>query len=144
MKNHLYFHSSNLDQLKYLKEDIDFYNISQYSDKESSNRLQYEYGKIETQINSLHLIVGCPPQKNCPWCSGESQIVMHSKSEITGSSSFCVRCNKCGSQGPVLNITRSAMSEKEMEEFNALLWNRYNRRVPWDKGFINPYEGQNK
>jgi hypothetical protein len=34
MKNHLYFHSSNLDQLKYLKEDINFYNIAQYSNKE--------------------------------------------------------------------------------------------------------------
>ena len=142
MKKHLYFHSSNLEQIRVLKEDPGFESVCEYSEYEYSLISKYEYGRIKTSQNYYHFIFGNPPQKKCPWCPCVNTVFIIDKSESRSEpDKLHVECANCSARGPVFNINSQMLEDENLFEYcKAALLERWSTRAPWDKDFINRYE----
>jgi len=136
MKKHLYFHSSNLEQIREIKKDANFEPYYEYGPMpDKMNQHQYEYGRIKTDTNYYHFIMGNPRQEGCPWCGGTAEIIEGITSSISPRK-YCIQCMRCGARGPTLNVNTD---QAENPEVVALLWQRFETRRTWDDSFINPY-----
>lgn len=141
MRKHLYFYASNLEQVKALREDDQFESVHEYSSYEFQFALRNEYGRIKTNQNYYHLLVGGMQQEHCPWCGHFAQIIKVHEHVFMQRAIYCIQCTQCGARGPTLNIdTNVENDETVMSHFNDLLWSRYKHRRAWDDGFKNQYE----
>jgi len=150
MKKHLYFHTSNFDQIQSLREDANFKSYVEYNNYEKELMSQYEYGLIETNQNYYHFIFGSPPQKNCPWCSGyliDFKIDKYQENDISFTYfnyvKLYIECKNCLARSPILNINLQAKEDKKFfEHCKEILLKKWSERIPWDKDFINKYENK--
>lgn len=142
MRKHLYFNSSNMEQIRELKDDPAFEFAHEYPPiPDRQHQHQYEYGRLKTAKNYFHFIMGNPPQDGCPWCAGPCEIIESIPQTQLTLAKFCVQCKQCGARGPTLNVSNSQIEKAEVySEIVALLWQRFKTRRPWDHGFINRYE----
>lgn len=142
MRNHLYFYSSNLEQIKSLKEDDQFQLVPEYNEWDANQKsFRNEYGRIKTKKNFYHFLFGRLSQTNCPWCGGLPELKKVYEDICLKRSVYCIHCSKCDARGPSLNIDMNLEKEENfMEECKSLIWNRYNTRRAWDENFVNPYE----
>ncbi len=141
MRKHLYFHSSNFDQIKELRHDLSFESVIEYPPiPDRINQHQYEYGRIKTATNYYHFIFGNLQQEGCPWCGGPGEIIEGISTNISPKK-FVIQCKQCGARGPIMNVSHTCVENREVyHEIVALMWQRFKTRRPWDHGFINRYE----
>ena len=143
MRKHLYFHSSNLECTRQLKDDSLFQPAYMYSDV---NLFQNEYGRIRTPDTYFHLLLGNVPQKGCPWCKGKTKIVKINKPDpydLLAYSEYCTQCFGCGARGPVIKVNPQIEDDQRaMKELFDLMNKRFAHRRAWDENFVNPYEGE--
>jgi len=141
MRKHLYFYVSNLEQTKEIRNDDRFEPVPEYDSYELPLTSRNEYGRIKTNQNYYHILVGKLEQEGCPWCGHFAQIVKVDEDVFMQRAIYCIQCTKCGARGPMLNIDVNVENnETVMSHFNDLLWTRYKHRRPWDDGFKNHYE----
>lgn len=141
MKKHLYYYSSNLDNLKDLREDDQFESVPEYNQLEISLVSRNEYGRIKTEQNYYHFLVGRLSQTNCPWCGALPELMKIHEHSFLMRSVYCIQCTQCGARGPTLNIVMNhEHDENMMDHYKKFMWDRYNHRRAWDDGFNNPYE----
>ena len=144
MKKHIYLHTSNLNYKRDIKDDRNFEPCIHYSVKDYQKISKYEFGRINTNENYIHIIMGNIPQENCPWCGSIPKLIKLPDEEIRDillPSKYCIQCYTCGSRGPVLNVNcTSEQNSPYMEEMENLIKRRYERRNQWDHDFINPYD----
>ena len=144
MRKHIYLHTSNFNIINDLNEDDDFEKQYNYDPISFSKLHEYEIGRLKTDQNYYHIVLGNLKQENCPWCGGPAQVCSDFKCKIIQSSSYFIKCMQCGSTGPRLNVSESSeINKQEFEEVIDLLWQRYIRRRPWDDTFVNPYGNLN-
>ncbi len=136
MKEHLYFQSSNLEYSRFLQDDVNFEPIHEYDLIDFQKITPYEWGRIKTGNNYIHLILGTILNNNCPWCKEEPYLKKVLDGDLFNFSQFCLVCPNCGSRGPVLNV-RSDIEPKTIafNQWFDLLNARYARRLSWDHGF---------
>lgn len=141
MRKHIYLYFSNLDQLRDLRDDEKFEPSHEYTIHNYNLILRNEYGRITTNANYYHILVGKLEQEGCPWCASPAEVVKLAVSNSLGFTVYCIQCMKCGARGPSLNISQTMHENPEMfDEYMKLLWQRYKHRRAWDEGFQNPYE----
>lgn len=145
MRKHLYFHSSNMEQIRAIKDDPAFEFCHEYPPlPDRQHQHQYEYGRIKTAKNYYHFIFGNPQQEGCPWCGGPGEIIEGIKDSLSPQK-FVIQCMQCGARGPVMNVAQSSVENREVyHEIVAIMWQRFKTRRPWDHGFINRYEQINE
>jgi hypothetical protein len=137
---HLYFHSSNFDCTRFMREDPDFEGCYMYDPFSVEKMLPTEYGRIVTRKNTYHLLLGTMEQKGCPWCGSEGVIQSRNDFAMIGYALYWVQCHKCGARGPAMSVIDEVrFDEKAMEEFHKLLIHRFHYRRTWDSDFVNPY-----
>lgn len=140
MKKHIYLHSSNLENMRALRDDADFQPLYGYPHDEAHRSSRHEYGRIKTRDNFYHILLGNMEQKGCPWCKGDVEVRNSITSVEFGWCAYWIQCDACGARGPKLNIVESITNDpKDMEEIMNLLWHRFNHRRQWDEDFHNPY-----
>lgn len=74
MRKHIYVHTSDLDVLRDINEDSAFERVCNYDRIEYSKIHTNGFGRIKTDNNYYHILVGQIKQKNCPWCGSECQM----------------------------------------------------------------------
>ena len=94
MKKHIYLHTSNLDYTKELRNDDSFECTHEYPTWEFSKTHRNEYGRILTDDNSYHILIGTISQENCPWCNGKANI-RNILSTNPMCSRYCIECENC-------------------------------------------------
>jgi len=140
MKKHLYFYSSDPFQTKDLRNDDMFESTPEYDHYDLARTFPNEYGRIKTDQNYYHLLIGRLTQKNCPWCGFTPELLKVYDDKMLNRSGYCIECKQCRSRGPVLNVDKAMeLNEHMMEHCIELLWNRYNHRRAWDADFVHPY-----
>ena len=140
MRKHLYFHSSNLDYIKDLKDDDLFEPACSYSYKEIEEiKNVYEYGRIKTDKNYYHLILGClsyeKKKKGCPWCHGEGELIKilpTEKSFLTIQKCF-IQCKNCKAQGPIRLINISVESDMQNSYIKEMMLQEFTDTKNWDQ-----------
>jgi len=141
MKKHIYLHSSNTDHTYDLRNDDRFESVPEYPRLEVAKTHQYEYGRIVTDKNYYHILIGKIPQENCPWCNGSVELFKISEGNIIEKSKFCLHCKICGSRGPILNLNPQMEHDRQvMAEMTDLMMQQYKNRKAWDSDLINYYE----
>ncbi len=141
MRKHIYLHTSNLNQLRDLRDDIKFEPTPHYPPDQLNLTHQNEYGRIKTHHNYYHIMVGQMKQENCPWC-GSGCVLQKTSQGIIKHSQYCMICISCGARGPILNVSQSMeYNPGEMEEITYLIKKRFETRRQWDSGFVNHFEG---
>jgi hypothetical protein len=132
MRKHIYLHTSNLDYINELNEDESFERIFEYPPYEMHKGHEYEWGRIKTHKNYYHILIGNMPQEGCPWCGSPGKVVkLNSDSDY---SSYCIKCLKCRSQGPVIIIDNMVLKdEMAFAEYESLLYLQYKIRKSWDE-----------
>ena len=141
MKKHFFLHTSDLENIKYIKEDIKFKLTFQYPEWELAKTHRNEYGRIETQQNYYHFLIGQMKQENCPWCGCGCNIEKVSESSIVSHARYCMICLYCGARGPVLNIAPTVENDPvAVEQYKMLIKQRFETRRPWDANLENVYE----
>lgn len=133
VRNHLYFHSSNFDYIEFINGDPKFEPVYQYPRSEFEDTHVNEWGRIKTESNYYHFIIGNIPQKGCPWCGIE--MVLKKLPDVNGMdySSCCMRCPNCGAMGPVIQINSQVqIDEKYFEAVKDIIARRNAVRLPWD------------
>ncbi len=141
MRKHLYFYASNLEQIRELNEDDKFEPLPHYHPHEHILASRNEYGRIKTNQNYYHFLVGRLSQTNCPWCGSLPEIIMVHEHTFLRRKVYCIQCTQCGARGPTLNVAlEMEHDDNVMNHFKSLLWDTYNHRRAWDEGFVNPYE----
>ena len=142
MGKHIYFHIGKLEYIKYLNGDPSFEISPEYECLEMGKRHRNEYGRLKSNGNFYHILVGQMQQEGCPWCGSPAKIIkLECTSRAIGFSAYCIQCVGCSSRGPVLNLRdEDCLSEKFYEEGMDILLHRYKTRRTWDVDFVNPYE----
>jgi len=144
MKNHIYLHTSNFENTRFIRNDESFFPPFNYTPQQYEKLLGNEYGIIETDDNYYHILVGSINQDGCPWCGGEAivkKLFDGTKEMPIQHSIYCMECVRCRSRGPLLNLIGSTV---DIEEYFEFMRNRYKRRLSLDSDFINPYETKTK
>lgn len=152
VRKHLYFHSSNFDQFRELRDDPMFeYDFEYPKIPDQQHQYQYEYGRIKTEKNYYHFIFGTPKQEGCPWCAGSCEIIEGVSQDAFAPIKYYIQCIECGARGPTLNVTNIHDVIRTQDKGNLIhqyiaefLWQRFKTRRPWDDGLINPYEKSNE
>jgi len=135
----MYFHSSNLDYTKYLREYDNFEHLYQYISN-CEPTYPNEYGRIKTDQAFYHILLGKISQENCPWCGGKGKLKkreMHSEEHFyfTGFDlvQYYIECIDCGSRGPILMANKGVKDDKEMQDnLESYAKQRYAYRKMWD------------
>lgn len=142
MRKHIYLHFSNLDQLRELRNDDKFERPPEYYEWVGVQKaFRNEYGRIRTNQNYYHILVGHLEQDGCPWCGSPAEVVKLGNSRVLGFKTYCIQCIQCGSRGPTLNVSETSIENTEIfQDCMERLWHRYKHRRTWDDGFQNPYE----
>ena len=136
MRKNLYFYSSNLDYLENLQRDSLFEPPHSYPYYALEKCHRHEYGRIKTDNNYFHLIMGNPLQEKCPWCNTLpvlKRINSYRSEPLTGYDSYCFECPKCGSRGPLIHITEMNIDDQTFEYIEAKIKAIYQQRIPWDQ-----------
>jgi hypothetical protein len=149
MKKHLYFHSSNFNYASDIHEDLSFCSAYKYPCSDFKKTFPNEYGRIETNENYFHFIIGSIPHKGCPWCAGETIIARSNENHTIEISlkniTYWVQCVKCGATGPKLHVSPHVEDNQEYkEDIIYCMTERFHRTNMWDHDFSNPYEDQNE
>ena len=140
-RKHLYFHSSNLEYTRELREDPHFEHSWELDPISRNKSFPYEYGRIKTNQNYIHIMIGRIPQKSCPWCGTEPFVNKIMDSDGFSCSQYCMQCPKCGSRGPIMYLSRAIEQDKSaQQEFLDFMKTRYTQRLPWDHDFKNPHD----
>lgn len=138
MKKHIYLHTSNLEHIRRLKEDLAFEPTHEYNPSEFEHSHQNEYGRIKTDQNYYHILIGHVKQKGCPWCGAPPILKKISDGSITRHAEYVMQCINCGARGPVLNVNQFMEQNKDaMSEVQSLMEHRFSHRLPWDEGLKN-------
>lgn len=133
MRNHLYFNSTNLDYIKFLRDDYLFEIVSEYPEHEANACHRNEWGRIKTANNYIHLIMGKVPDIGCPWCGSPAASRKIKDATIITPSQYCMECLICGARGPILNVIKEVeLDPRAMEEIKDLMYQRYSYRNGWD------------
>ncbi len=132
-RNSVYVNSSDLDTIKIIKNEPSFEHISQYDPYAYPKAHQNEFGRLKTPLNYYHFIIGQVHQENCPWCGGPPLLKRIKHDDGLGFSIYALECIRCGSRGPLLNVSSQRENDKEfMDECQNLMFARYKRRRTWD------------
>lgn len=137
-RKHLYFLSSKIEYSTYLDEDDEFEHVYQYPKEESLKILPNEWGRIKTKSLYIHLLLGNPEQKDCPWCGTEPILKKLPDVECCPmgpqkASRYILQCHLCGSSGPIMNLSESVENDiKKKEYFLDLMYKRYKTRRAWE------------
>ncbi len=131
--NHIYLHSSNLEQARILREDPYFQAPYEYGAYEMQRTHRNEYGRIRTPTTYYHILIGQIPQHNCPWCGIKPILKKIKESDGLSFSKYQLQCPKCEACGPTLNISpQQELNEKSMQWCTDWIQQRYQCRLPWD------------
>lgn len=131
MRRKIYVHTSNREYLESFMEDENFEPISVYDSFDYAQNLQYEYGRIKTHQNYIHLIFGKMPQDDCPWCGNECKMVRIENPDDS-LTLFC-ECIKCDSRGPSITFRQAAyFTTDHYLEIEDMVRQRFKRRRQWD------------
>ena len=130
----IYVNSSDLKIVRDLRDHRDFKPAHEYPILEYEKISRYEYGEIKTDNLTIHFIMGNPPKDNCPWCDGENVIQRTTSKCFPFYERFWCECLKCGSRGPILNVSVS-ISQENMEFYLDFIRQRYKQRISWDHNF---------
>lgn len=141
MREHLYFHSSNLDYRHYLKDMIEFEPSYLYPSRSDINKtLQNEYGRIKTQNHYIHIILGKIIHDGCPWCNSPGKLI-ESDNSTDYYKNYFLKCVNCGAQSPVLTISCNyKFDDFELTVIGDRLKYIFCNPNEWDKDFKNPYD----
>ena len=141
MKKHIYLHTSNFNDIRDLREDRKFESVFEYPAHECSRSHRNEYGRIKTDDNFYHILVGQIPQEDCPWCGCFCKIEKVGESTMSSHSIFCMICTVCRARGPILSILKSLENDNlAIEEYQRMMKQRFESRRCWDDRFQNHYE----
>lgn len=145
MKKHFYLHTSNLENAREFTEDSSFQPTYCYPYFETYVSFRNEYGRIKTDQNYYHIMLGTIRDDNCPWCGSVPNVVELSVGVDvpfnTQKIKFCMECFNCGSRGPVNTISFNDITDFQVKEHvKALIKQRYSERKQWDHDLKNPYE----
>lgn len=141
MRKHIYLHTSNLDITKHLRDDHKFEIVPEYGIYEMQLSLRNEYGRIKTDQNYYHILLGAIQQEGCPWCASPSEIKKVRDSTEFSHAVYCMQCVGCGARGPLLNVSKSIEENEEaITHITQLLNDYFKTRRAWDADFVNPYE----
>lgn len=140
MRKHIYLHTSNLEYIRDLRDDNLFQCPSEYDLKSVLKSHRNEYGRIKTNQNYYHILVGTIKQEGCPWC-GYSVSLIKLKELTDGMimlhSRYCMQCNNCGARGPILNVNQVMEGDKIlMETIESAERDRFELRRPWDENLL--------
>lgn len=143
MKRHIYLHTSNFEVTTHLNEDDQFESLPNYKPKEFLLLHQHEYGCIKTKQNFYHIILGNIKDDTCPWCNSPVELKKLGENKFTQYSHYCMKCPRCLSHGPILNVCFSAeQDQKYMDELFSFIKQRFSYRNSWDKNLVNHYENE--
>ncbi len=137
MRKHLYFYSSNLEYIKEFRDDDSFESVCQYPLEELKKCHKNEFGRIKTNQNYYHLLIGTIRNEGCPWCAAALEI---DKINVTTfSDKYFLKCINCGARGPTAFINDLIFKDEEKWVLDRLK-SIFEYRLPWDHNFVNPYE----
>lgn len=145
-RNHIYLHTSNLDCLRYLDDDDLFEHVCEYYSLEILKTHRNEYGRIKTDINYFHILIGKIRDDKCAWCNFELTIKCLYKDQDLhmqpkNYSKYCLECKNCGSRGPICNIVPEIEEDKiAFEHFVEIMKYRYSDRKYFDFELLNGKE----
>lgn len=138
---HFYVLTSNFDIATELAKEESFRHPGEYSPQDYSKLHRNEYGMLQTLLNSYHFLLGGVPQETCPWCGGAPELIRITPEPdcIYKPMKMFFKCEKCGSQGPVLYVNEY-IENKTVKIYEDLCKRRYECRMQWDYKFVNPYD----
>ncbi len=139
-RKHVYFHSSNLDYIKDIRDEDIFEPVYLYPKNELRKCHPNEFGRIKTDSLYIHLIMGSIRQDDCPWCGCNDLTVriIEDKSYDTmnpfAKDLYFIECTHCRSTGPRYYMDPMvSLNTKHKEELIQLIKMRYSNRCPWEQ-----------
>jgi hypothetical protein len=137
VKNHIYLHTSNLDFSKAFNNEELFQRPYEYDCFDIQKHHQNEFGRIITKDNYYHILLGKIRQKGCAWCECDLEIKQihvpdffpHEHNKFC----FYCECPRCKCKGPETILYINDQSKEFMEHIHALILDKYDSRIPWDK-----------
>lgn len=142
MRKHLYFHTSNLENIRELRDDVRIEGVHSYPEWEAKLAHPNEYGRITSAFNFYHFLVGHirKTTPKCAWCDD----VLHLKVkeyEKLNIVDLGLQCYTCGSTGPAYRTTKSDFEREIIKEHIKEFMNfKYQDRKQWDHDLKNPYD----
>lgn len=147
-KKHIYVNFSNSDVWQRIMRHCTFVGVPSYAMPHYEKRLPNEMGSIKTQGLTIHFLFSTQMvQENCPWCGSKCELIKNTYHEGPHiwhqKETWHVECIKCKARGPRLVYNSVARpDDREKDYLEAVIWQRFNTRKPWDDGFVNPYEAE--
>lgn len=137
MRKHVYLHTSNFEYIKHLRNESSFENVHQYNRiTEFPYISENEFGRIKTSQNYFHILIGHIRHEGCAWCDFPLKVISnHAKAFPFDENKFefyCL-CEQCGAKGPITYLHINDTSEEVKHEMDALILQKYQRRLSWEK-----------
>lgn len=127
----LYFYSSCINYISFIKENENFTGIPSYTSEELKNLKTNEIGYLQCGNLRIHIILGILQDYKCPWCNSET-ITHHEKIPSTFDNEyiFYVKCLNCRSRGPMKKMFVN--DEDIIEKLNEIFKEYYSVKIAWD------------